>query len=181
MLKVQLISCTEARASKGTKMKHIGNLNNDERLFCWKASLSENKKLMTRIFFSQYKDLFGPFNFTFVNIKKRPAVTLDVSYNLGSCILTREFAVFQCMLINFNITTSTTGYINKNDMYMMKINYWIPPKKTFDQGQKNDDVTWVETNNLYTTNFVNLKSNLNLESNKGHTLLKSVFPSNNVK
>ena len=29
--------------------------------------------------------------------------------------------------------------------------------------------------------FVNLKSNLALKSNKGHNLLKIVFPSNNVK
>ena len=30
-------------------------------------------------------------------------------------------------------------------------------------------------------NFVNLKSNLALKSNKVHNLLKSVFPFNNVK
>ena len=35
--------------------------------------------------FMLFNDLFGPLNFTILNLKRRPAITSPVSYDLGSC------------------------------------------------------------------------------------------------
>ena len=46
---------------------------------------------------------------------------------------------------------------------------------------ENERTTLLQQNSNEKNTFVNLKSNSALKSNKGHNLLKGVFPSNNIK
>ena len=41
----------------------------------------------------RFNDLLGPFIFTIVNVKKRPAITFSVLYDLGSCPFTLVIAI----------------------------------------------------------------------------------------
>ena len=48
----------------------------------------KDRRLINNVKLLRYNDLLGPFMFTVVNSKKRPATTYSVSYNMGSCPLT---------------------------------------------------------------------------------------------
>ena len=62
-------------------------------LICILFWMSHRTNLANHIWFFQlehflwFNDLFGPFNFTVINTKKRPPIRLGVSYNMGSCPL----------------------------------------------------------------------------------------------
>ena len=65
----------------------------EETLNCWTLLISHLKWVCTYTHLPVYKALMfnyllGPFFFTIAKVNIRPAVTISVSYDLGSCPLT---------------------------------------------------------------------------------------------
>ena len=51
----------------------------------------------------------GPFNFTVLNVKKRPAITSSVSYDVGSCLFALGIAFPQARHPD-KVTQSNNSY-----------------------------------------------------------------------